>query len=218
MITQHFLTGDGSPGLERQDEVAQLAHDLHDGPGQALVAIGLLVHGHLARHRVDAATTALLRHVAELADGARLDLERLARGTLLEATHDPNLFVALHDLAATIEEQAGIEVDVVVEGGPVEELGDQIVTALYRVVREAVGNAWRHGQCTRVAVALTVTRRWVALRVADDGIGVENGNVRDGLGIMGMRRALAGIGGWLRIDVSDGRGLVVEAGVPRGLA
>jgi signal transduction histidine kinase len=111
---------------------------------------------------------------------------------------------------------SAIDIRVVVTG-KTRRLGTRAERALYRIAHEALANAWRHAQCTTIDVEVTFTAGEVVLVVADDGKGKGDGRaeVGDGTGTSGMRRAMADLGGVLRVGRRPPRGWVVEARIPR---
>lgn len=214
MSTTHdFLPAAADPELAPDDR-ARLACDLHDGPGQVFVAIGLIARGHALRRTVDPETAAVLERVAQLAESGRIELGHLSQGLLLEPGRGRDLSVALHELADEIADDAAITVDVLAQVSKEDRLTDEEERVLFRIAREALTNAWRHGRCSRASITLWVTRRSATVRVADDGNGVD-GDLQEGTGIMSMRRALAPFDGELVIAVGSTGGVAVEAHIPR---
>lgn len=80
-----------------------------------------------------------------------------------------------------------------------------------RVVREAAGNAYRHGAASRLIVAIKVEEPWIRLCVDDDGIGPGDG-LKRGLGLGGM----AATAGRVRLGPGPVRGCRLEVDIPMG--
>lgn len=78
-----------------------------------------------------------------------------------------------------------------------------------RVVREAAGNAYRHGAASRLTVAIEVDQSWIHLRVDDDGVGPGSAFKR-GLGLSGM----VGSAGRVRLMPGSTRGCRLEVDIP----
>ncbi len=83
-----------------------------------------------------------------------------------------------------------------------------------RVVREAVGNAVRHGRARCVVVRLACDKRALRLEVTDDGRGFVPDQVRHGFGLRSMRERVEALRGELHIRSEVGEGTTVEAVVP----
>jgi two-component system sensor histidine kinase UhpB len=104
--------------------------------------------------------------------------------------------------------------------GPVGETAD---LTIYRVVQEALTNAFRHAGATAIDVVIEPAEQpgrdgrgcaWV--RVSDNGRGMEPGQ-KLGFGLVGMRERILALGGTLNV-VSGNGGLTVEALVPTAAA
>lgn len=85
--------------------------------------------------------------------------------------------------------------------------------SLYRIIREASGNAIRHGGCDTLDVFLKADNGTLELTIKDDGCGFvaenyEHGD-KPGLGILNMKELARGMGGDLSIESSPGKGTTV---------
>ena len=88
---------------------------------------------------------------------------------------------------------------------------------LLRIAREAVANAGRHADPTRIEVYLRAGSEGLVLEVIDDGIGfdVAAGESRHGhFGLRGMRERARRMGATLMIDSEGGRGTKVSVRIP----
>ena len=92
--------------------------------------------------------------------------------------------------------------------------------AAYRIVQEALTNVVRHAGDASVTVEATLTDSGLQILISDDGPSVDDGDLRPGNGISGMRERATAVGG--RVDVRPGTregvggggGTVVEAILP----
>lgn len=84
---------------------------------------------------------------------------------------------------------------------------------LYRIIREATGNAVRHGGCNRLTVAIKITPSKTELIIKDNGVGFDikklNKKSVRGLGLYNIRNMIEEMGGELHIKSSPGLGTVV---------
>ncbi|HUK32294.1 MAG TPA: ATP-binding protein, partial [Vicinamibacterales bacterium] len=92
----------------------------------------------------------------------------------------------------------------------------EITLCLFRVVQEALHNAYKHSAATYVAIQLTSNDpRGLALTIIDDGIGF---NVDDawvcGLGLVSMAERVESVGGRMEIRSGPGSGTRVQVTVP----
>jgi signal transduction histidine kinase len=70
--------------------------------------------------------------------------------------------------------------------------------SMMRAIKEALNNAARHAQATKVTVSLRFFPKAIAIVVSDDGIGLGAGT-RSGRGMENMRRRVVDLGGRLRV-------------------
>ena len=89
--------------------------------------------------------------------------------------------------------------------------------ALYRIIQEALNNAWRHADGAAPTVTVTGSDRRLIIEVADPGPGFDPA-VAEGsethLGLVSMRERAESLGGQFRIDSAPGRGTTAIATLP----
>jgi signal transduction histidine kinase len=102
-----------------------------------------------------------------------------------------------------------------------ENLPEQVVLpvkiTIFRLIQEALNNAFRHGCKDSQRVELTRMQDILKLEVSDNGAGFTwNENLVDGghLGLQGMRERVESLGGQFEVISSPGRGTKVIALVP----
>jgi signal transduction histidine kinase len=95
-------------------------------------------------------------------------------------------------------------------------ISDELATALFRIVQEALTNVSRHAGATRVNIELGVKSDCVTLEVNDDGGGITEAGTTGprSLGILGMRERAAVLGGVLEVAPRAGGGTRVAAWFP----
>lgn len=202
----------GSAALAAQEEErARVARDLHDEVNQSLT--GLLLRLEAARETAPPELEAELAETKALANQAMQELLSLARQLRPTALDDLGLVAAI---AGQVEQigRGEIEADFKSEGD-VSSLDNDTQLVVYRVAQEALSNAMRHSEASRVQVALR--RRGdggVSLDVTDDGRGFAFDQSESGLGIAGMRERALLIGGELTIESRPGHGTAVHLTVP----
>jgi signal transduction histidine kinase len=189
------------------EERRRLERDLHDGAQQRLVSLGMSLR--LAQRHLDDGTVAMNdlidQAVAELGT-AVAELRQIAHG-LRPSSLDDGLREALSALTQHVPIPVRLEVEP-------EPLPDDIATTVYYVTSEAIANAVKHADATRIDVRIARSDGRVAVRIADDGRG--GATVSAGSGLAGLGDRVSAIGGALALDSNDGRGTIVEAVVPCG--
>ena len=186
------------------DERRRLERDLHDGAQQRLVALGMSLRVLQRAHPADGGLAAALdRAVAELST-AVAELRQLAHGVRPSALDD-GLAAALGELVRGGDTPVDLRVDAV-------DLPDAVSTTAYFVASEAVTNALRHADATRIGLRVERLADAVRVEVSDDGRG--GATVRPGGGLAGLHDRVGALGGALRVRSGAGVGTVVEAVLP----
>lgn len=104
--------------------------------------------------------------------------------------------------------------------GDVNPISSLVRKSLYRILKEATGNAIRHGGCSTLTVIFKADSEKLSLTIADNGCGFEThlfdyGGER-GLGLLNMKELARNMGGVLTIKSAPGKGTTVCCEVPRG--
>jgi two-component system, NarL family, sensor histidine kinase UhpB len=202
-------------------ERKEIARELHDEFGPHLFA--LRAHASALVRLADAGTVdvgatrrhghAILDQVNALQQFNRRILERLRPVGLAEL----GLREALGALVRLWREShpgVAIVTDISPSLGTAGETAD---LTIYRIVQEALTNAFRHAEASTVNVTISPAgqrngRAYTRVRVCDDGRGLGDDH-KLGFGLVGMRERLRALGGTLDI-ASAGAGVTVEAMVP----
>jgi signal transduction histidine kinase len=189
-----------------------IGRDLHDGLGQELTGVTLMLRGLATRfqHQFPAGVV----HINEIVGLVNQSIETarsLARGLLPVRTDTGGLPFALRELAARSHDLYGLEVNFRAEIWPEITLSEASASHLYRIAQEALTNAARHGHASKVAILLMVSRTTFLLKVTDDGVGIENPNKPvAGMGLKIMRYRAGMIGAKIEIGANLPRGTVVR--------
>jgi signal transduction histidine kinase len=99
---------------------------------------------------------------------------------------------------------------------------DEIETAIYRIVQEALSNAVRHGQADEVKVSLVCSDSTLELIVIDNGKGFDPEVVfsydvdNKGAGLLGIRERVTNLGGKVIIKSEPDRGTSLNVTIPEG--
>jgi signal transduction histidine kinase len=97
------------------------------------------------------------------------------------------------------------------------------VLTAYRVVQEALTNVAKHANATDVRIVLerqhaSGSTEGILVEVNDNGKGFDTGAPTRGLGLIGMRERVEGIGGFLGVESKTGHGARLVARIPASIA
>jgi PAS domain S-box-containing protein len=194
-------------GRERQS----IGRDLHDGLGQELTGVALMLRGLAGR--ISERCPDVVDNVNEIVGHVNQSIETarsLARGLLPVRTETGGLTAALRALAVRSRDLYGLEVNFSAEVWPGFALTETNASHLYRITQEALTNAARHGRATLVEISLTARESGFSLRITDNGAGlmpVLPSAAGMGLKIMKYRADM--IGAKFQITANQPRGAVV---------
>jgi PAS domain S-box-containing protein len=195
----------------RTDERQQIRYNLHDTVGQDLAGL-LCMTGSLAME-LQTLSGPLAQQADAIVEGVQRTMEDVRNAILGIAPielHPRGLEVALEQLVERL--RACHRVDIRFACTTATGIDDYgVATQLFQIAQEALTNAIKHAQATKVVVTLSSSVERVVLTVADDGIGIDGQRKSPkGLGLQTMRSRAAAIGAWLRIAGTAGKGTQVK--------
>jgi len=195
-------------GRERQS----IGRDLHDGLGQELTGVALMLRGLATR--VQPRCPDAMDSINEIVDLVNRSIENarsLARGLLPVRAETGGLASALQELASRSRDLYGLEVNFHTEGWPEPNLDETDSSHLYRIAQEALTNAARHGHATLVDIFLHAVGSAFLLRITDNGEGIQVPiSPYTGMGLKIMRYRAGMIGARFEIAAAEPRGTVVR--------
>ncbi len=193
-----------------EQERKRVARELHDQTGQALTS---LIAG-LSSLEKSCPKAVEMRALAEKTLAEVHDLSVALRPAVLD---DLGMLPAIRKHCQTVAAQFGVEVDCQAVGlDDRQRLPVEIEQALYRITQEALTNALRHGEATRISVLLQRRDHAVLAVIEDNGRGFDAAHRRetDRLGLLGIEERAALLGGTLRVQSRPGAGTTLFVELP----
>jgi len=196
----------------------RLAREIHDTLAQDLSAVIFQLEAAEALLVQRAEPERVQRSVTAALDLARKGLDE-ARRSVLDLRAAPlegrTLPGALAALAAEVDTGNGPAVLFEMGSAP-PALPPAVEVGLYRIAQEALQNALRHADASRVILGLETPPGRVRLTVQDDGGGLDASgeNAAGRFGLVGMRERARLLGGSFQIESSPGAGTRITADVP----
>jgi signal transduction histidine kinase len=192
----------------QETELRRIERDLHDGAQARLVALGMSLG--MAEQHVDSDPEKVRELIAEARLGATealAELRGLARGIHPPILTDRGLEAAVRALLVHSPITVSLAVDVPERPPPAVE------TAAYFTVSEALANAIKHGEASRVDITIATVEDRLHAGVTDNGRG---GADPDGRGLTGIRQRIEALDGTLRVSSPAGGPTTVHAELPCG--
>jgi two-component system sensor kinase len=200
----------------REAERTRIARELHDELAQWLAALKMDVSWLAAR--LPGGSTELVARTARMSDVIDDTVRAVRRITAdLRPTilDDLGPVAALEWLAQDFSQRSGIVVrmDVTQADSVFQE---PLVTAVFRMVQEALTNVARHACATEVVIAFRVDGGTLKVRVSDNGHGTDLAGL-DGsgsYGLLGIRERARTLGGTAEFTSAPGQGFSIEIVIP----
>ncbi len=182
--------------VDAQDaERRLLERDIHDGAQQHLVAlaVNLRLAQTLAEHSPQRAAAVLLTQERAAADAIEI-LRQLSRGIYPKVLTDDGLVVALEAAASTSP------LPVQVRAFGVGRYSGQLEAAAYFCCLEALQNAAKHAEASRICVDLRQECSHLAITIEDDGSGFDTNRQAGGTGLANMRDRVESLSGAASVE------------------
>ncbi len=210
-----------------EEELSRIVLDIHDGPVQYLFAsLSLLARvQHQVESRADDPTCKELlpelKRVSELVESSLHEIKNFLGTFRPPEFHRRSLASIVQGLIIQHEEWTGHTVDLSIGTLP-ENVALPVKIALYRILQEALSNAYRHSGAQEQWVRLWSEKKVIYLEIVDKGRGFEPPPLdgpqaterEEHIGLRGMRDRVELLGGTLQITSRSGQGTTITVRVP----
>lgn len=211
----------------QEDERKRVSRELHDGINQLLVSV---------RYKLDAITSKLkqlekpaeenignsIQDASEILNNTMQEVRRISRDLRPSLLDDLGLNAALESLSNDFSERTNIDFTLS-NNCTKNRLPQEIETAFYRIVQEALTNIEKHALSAKhVILKIERTRKKVTLSISNDGIGfdestIDQTNPDRGLGLRNMRDRTELLEGSMNVNSSPDKGTTVIVSIPLNL-
>ena len=201
-------------------EQYRIGNDLHDGLGQELTGIALMLRSVAGRMQVEyPALLPDIDGITKLVSNAIESTRALARGLSPVNLERGGLKDALESLAMHARELYGAHVTFGHRAQGAKPLAPELANHLYRIAQEAVRNAVRHGHARLIRLHLGIARGKVRLTITDAGSGLPAQALEaPGMGLKIMRYRAQMVGGEVRFEAAQPQGTRIVCECPLELA
>jgi signal transduction histidine kinase len=193
--------------LAVSQERNRIAQDFHDTLGETMTLINALLNVSiiLCEQKPAEAKAKLLEARRVTMDGIN-ELGRVIR----HQTDIPNLTKSLYKLKADFE-ASGMQVRLS-DKGMKDDIPPKVSEAIYKICKEALTNALRHGNASKTAIILRNNGQTVSLDISDNGHGCQT--ITKGMGLMGMEQRVKELKGTIEYRSSGEVGFNIHVEIP----
>jgi signal transduction histidine kinase len=200
----------------QESERRSIARELHDEVGQILTALKLLLE--TAQGLPNEKSEKRILQAQSLCQKLIVIIRELSLKLRPQMLDDLGLLPALLWHFEQFEGQTNIHVDFK-HSGLDERFSQQVETAAYRIVQEALTNVVRHAGVKKVTVQMWCREGTLGVRIEDRGRGFDSASILiSGMasGLTGMRERALLLGGQLVVESSRKKGTRLTAELPVG--
>ncbi len=198
----------------QEEERKRLSRELHDGVGQMLSAMKMLLESFTfsskpMRMRLDDAK--------DLMKSIIIEVRRVSFNLTPSSLDDFGLVPAIKKFCDEINSVTKTNIEFVNETSFINRLESRVETNLYRIIQEAVNNALKYAKATHILVRFAHSINSLNITIEDDGKGfdyvrvLESGHFeKAGHGIFNMKERTAYLGGIFSLETEPGKGTKIN--------
>lgn len=203
--------------IEGEDrERKRIAHELHDGLGQYLVAANMnFVSLHKAIKKLPQKRQEQFNTGRSLLKSALSETRNIAHNLMPQAISDYGLMVALENLISNLEKSTDITFSFNHNCSEFS-IKKRASINIYRILQEITSNAVRHAHCSKVSIQLNINENTFTIFVEDDGVGTQLNQAQEnkGLGLRSIKTRVNNLKGQLDIQSQPGEGMTTTITIP----
>ena len=169
----------------QETERSRIAEDLHDTTVQELVAL------------------------SQKLDLANLYFDKDVTQARLELIWDASIERLYRDVDQKSDMNVTFDID------SINSVDNVIQITVYRILREAVTNVYKHAKASRLYVTLHIQNKEIYLEIRDDGIGIQSDIKENHFGMQFMREKVKLLNGSMAVDTGN-TGTTVIVTIPIG--
>lgn len=186
----------------QEDERKHIAQELHDSVGQLLTA----VINQLEACKQDPEQLEI-DSVLSLSRQALLETRELSRLMRPRILDDLGLVAALSWLTRIMAKKCSTEIGF--EHDIHAQLDSETQTLIFRIVQEALTNALKHAEASKINIVIKSSTGVLVLKIIDDGIGMKNSQ-KEGFGLATIQDRVFSFDGQLFITSAAGKGTEIK--------
>lgn len=201
---------------KRENEMLQIAMNLHDDLGQKLTALNLNLawikrKSGIQSPAIIAKISDMHLIIQETIEGIR-EISSFLSPPLL---YDLGLIPACNALLKKFGQQSGIKVNLIkdIDGFKVN---NKISSILFRVLQESLTNIARHSRATLIRVILKKNRESIEFLITDNGIGIKEREINsmNSSGLSGIKERVKSVNGKFNIRGIKNTGTSIKVTIP----
>jgi PAS domain S-box-containing protein len=197
----------------QEDERYEIGAELHDNVCQILatsrISLGML------KESLNPAADQMFAQCREYIDLAMEEIRNLSHRLAPAFFNDSSLEQAFGILFRTFNIEDKYKIHLFIDKKIEKTLIDrELQLNLYRILQEQLRNILKYAKGENIEVDLILNNNKLKMRIADDGIGFDKNNFKQGIGLANMKRRVELFFGNFQIFTSPGSGCEISIEIP----
>jgi len=204
----------------QEEERKRLAMDIHDGIGQMLTSLKFQIESIDLKKNEDKAEHKL-SEIQQLINQVIKEVRRVTFNLKPTVLGDYGLPAALNVFIREIGKLTDMQLVYHMEGDTGFRLPQKVENNIFRIIQEAINNAIKYSDASKIEVTLRMTDDQLIISVNDNGNGFDEKlvearsvNIESGRGFFNMYERTEYINGHLDIKSTVGKGTIVLLSIP----
>ena len=203
----------------QEEERRLLSRELHDELGQTItaikaVAVSISNKTALEKRFINSGVKTIVKYSDHMYQVAKNMMQRLRPSILDEF----GLIKALQNMVDEWNDnQDNIFCDFRFSNIP-DNLSESLKISLYRIIQESLTNALKYSKATKITVKVIRSdhddMNNIELEIYDDGVGIDDANIKPGLGLLGMKERVEMHNGIFEFSSSQSNGFRISIVIP----
>lgn len=194
----------------QEEERKRISRELHDGVGQMLSAMKLLLESFSPS---SSPMKMRLKDAKSLMKSIIQEVRRVSFNLTPSSLDDFGLVPAVNKFCEEINAVTKTEVTFINQTRFITRLESNVETNLYRIIQESVNNALKYAKATHIIITFSHSINALNISIQDDGKGFDYNRVersghfeKAGHGIFNMKERTSYIGGLFNFETGLGKG------------
>ena len=201
--------------VAQEEERRRLARNLHDGLGQRLTALRLMLESLASQLPARSGPSMQATEAIELLARIDQEVDFIAWELRPAALDELGLAKVLETYVTEWSRQTNVAARFRARPHTLPRFADEVEASIYRIAQESLNNVAKHARAHSVNVLLDLRHDELLLVVEDDGVGIQSTSGGETMiGLTGMRERALAVGGSLELEPTPGRGTTVRACIP----
>ncbi len=193
------------------EERERISMELHDSLSQDIFSLNMLAGGLQEALSVEHPLQEQIQLLQNTVDHMIREMRALIIAMRPARLEDHSFNDAIHNYVNHYH-RLNIDITVQIENGL--HLEPQEENALFRIAQEAVSNAVRHAEATKIVLSLQSSRDDIVLTIEDNGKGFSVEKAHPGFGLDTMNCRVKALQGLVHIESSHETGTIVKVTIP----